>query len=141
MKKYWKLLIIIRNSINYCKSFNYITFFFLVKKLIIISLISSCNCNLLLFLLVLSLFFVCSPIAKLIISSILIKSCHLHRFPLTLTHHSSLSSIASRLHLVSVLSCCREDLASHPTLAHLCEGVHRRSCFYFFSSVPYVFFI
>ena len=44
--------------------------------------------------------------------------------------HPSLSSIASswssRLHPVSVQSCCRYILAGYPTLVHLCERVHRR---------------
>ena len=51
------------------------------------------------------------------------------RISLTLSSHSSLSSIApgrsSRLHPVSVQSCCRYVLAGHPTLARPCEGVHR----------------
>ena len=49
---------------------------------------------------------------------------------LILSCHSSLSSIrsgrSSRLHPVSVRSCCKYVLAGHPTLACLCEKVHKR---------------
>ena len=48
------------------------------------------------------------------------------RISLTLSHHPSLSSIASgrssRQHPVSVQSCCRLVLADRPTLARLSEG-------------------
>ena len=50
---------------------------------------------------------------------------------LTLPHHLSLLSItpgrSSRSHLMSVQSCCRKVLAGHPTLAHPCEGIHKRT--------------
>ena len=50
---------------------------------------------------------------------------------ISLSRHSSLSSIASkrssRLHPVSVQSCCRYVLAGQPKLAHPCVGVHRRT--------------
>ena len=50
---------------------------------------------------------------------------------LGLRRHSSLSSIASgkssRLHPVSVQSCCRYALAGRPTPARPCEGFHRRT--------------
>ena len=50
---------------------------------------------------------------------------------LTLSHHSSLSSItlgrSSILHPVSVQSFCRWVLAGCPTLACPCEGVHGRT--------------
>ena len=50
---------------------------------------------------------------------------------LTLSCHISLSSITSgrlsRLHPVSIQSCCRKVLVGRPTSARLCEGVHRRT--------------
>ena len=56
---------------------------------------------------------------------------------LTLSHHLSLLSItfgrSSMLHPVSVQSCCRLVLASPPTLARLCEGVHRSTLLMSFS--------
>ena len=49
---------------------------------------------------------------------------------LTLSHHLSLSSItsnrSSRLHPVSIQSCCTLVLVNRPTLACLYEGIHRR---------------
>ena len=49
---------------------------------------------------------------------------------LTLSHHSSLSSIApnrsTSLHPVSIQRCCRYVLHGCPTLACPCEGVHRK---------------
>ena len=52
----------------------------------------------------------------------------LTRISLTLSRHSSLSSIApsrsSMLHPVSVQSCCRQVLAGHPTFARPCEELH-----------------
>ena len=54
---------------------------------------------------------------------------HHHGMLLAPSCHSSLLSIAlgrsSRLHPVSVQSCCRQVLTGCPTLAHLYEGVHR----------------
>ena len=48
---------------------------------------------------------------------------------LTLSRHPSQSSIASgrssRLHPVSVQSCCMYALDGHPAFARPCEGVHR----------------
>ena len=44
---------------------------------------------------------------------------------LTGYHMSIISDWSSRLHLESVQSCCRQVLASWPTLAHMREGVHR----------------
>ena len=48
---------------------------------------------------------------------------------LTLSHHTSLSSIAhgrsSMLYLVLAQSCCMQVLADHPAFARPCEGVHR----------------
>ena len=50
------------------------------------------------------------------------------RISMTLSRHSSLSSIAprrsSRLHPVSAQSCCVKVLAGCPTFACPCEGVH-----------------
>ena len=65
---------------------------------------------------------------------------------LSLSHHSSLSPIASgrssRLHPVSVQCCCRLILVGCPILARLREEVHwrRRLWVYssFSSSVPYI---
>ena len=55
----------------------------------------------------------------------------LAQISLTLSHHSSLSSItsdrSSRLHPVSIKNYCRWVLIGHPTLAQPCEGVHRRT--------------
>ena len=53
----------------------------------------------------------------------------LARISPTLSCYSSLSSIApsrpSKLHHVPLKSCCRYILVGRPTLARLCEGVHR----------------
>ena len=53
----------------------------------------------------------------------------LAQISLTLSHHTSLSSIAparsSRQHPVSAQSCYIQVLASRPTFARPCEGVHR----------------
>ena len=55
----------------------------------------------------------------------------LARISLTLSHHSSLFSItsgrSSRLHAVSIQRAVVDVLVSHPTLAHPCEGVHRKT--------------
>ena len=55
----------------------------------------------------------------------------LAQISLTLLCHSSLSSItsgrSSRLHPVSIQSCCRQVLASCPTVACPCEGVQRKT--------------
>ena len=62
-----------------------------------------------------------------------LSSCRTARtdFPNPLSRHPSLSSItssmSSMLHPMSVLNCCRYVLASRPTLARPCEGVHRRT--------------
>ena len=70
---------------------------------------------------------------------ILCPRYHLHQvvqlvwisLTLSLSHHSSLSSIAhgrsSRLHPMSIQSCCRFVLLGQPTQTRPCEGVHRRS--------------
>ena len=54
----------------------------------------------------------------------------LARISQNLSRHSSLSSIASgrssRLHLVSVKSCCKQVLVGRSTLARLGEGDNRR---------------
>ena len=55
----------------------------------------------------------------------------LARISLTLSYHSSRPSItsgrSSRLHPVSVQSCCRWVLIGRSTLARPCKGVHRRT--------------
>ena len=55
----------------------------------------------------------------------------LSRISLTLSRHSSLSSIAfsrsSKLHTVSIQSCCRYVQAGRPTPARPCHGVHKRT--------------
>ena len=55
---------------------------------------------------------------------------HYHHVVLTLSCHSSLSSITSgnspRLPPMSIQSCCRSVLVGRLTLAHLCEGSHWR---------------
>ena len=71
------------------------------------------------------------------------------RISLTLSRHSSLSSIASgrssELHLVSAESCCLYLQAVRPVLARPCEGVHRRtslmSSFLILQQCPAFFFI
>ena len=79
-----------------------------------------------------------SKCIQLTISAI-IDICHwdiyhavwLAQISLTLSHHSSLSSIISsrfsRLNPMSVQSCYRKVLVGHLTLAHPCERVHRRT--------------
>ena len=68
------------------------------------------------------------------VTQLYLSTCHPHhvtllaRISLTLSRHSSLSSIApgrsSRQHPVSAQSYCRYILAG-PTFARLCEGLHR----------------
>ena len=64
------------------------------------------------------------------------KSYHHHhhvallaRISLTLSHHLSISSIApgrsSRIHPVSIQSCCIYVLAGRPAFARPCDGIHK----------------
>ena len=46
----------------------------------------------------------------------------LSRISITISHHPSISSIASGLHPVSAQSCCTYVLAGHPAFARPCEG-------------------
>ena len=73
---------------------------------------------------------------SLILSVYIYIYYHYHIVPLawtslTLPPYASLLSItsgrSSRLHPVSVQSCCRKVLAGRPTLARPCEGIHWRT--------------